>query len=469
MKLYLSEQQPVDMSAEPRRGESAADAARSAASSSDSVALAALLASLFTCPSAKDAVAFAASPACTHHQRSALAYIAGLEADWVRCDQSIAANVRDLAEALVAELSEPFWFYQTSLTAANGTGAPLPRTLFEQKLASEPLRWSKKRKYWTARSGAVQRQSWLPPAADTLDAVVHFVQSGSGTGVHVGDGLVLTCAHVLDARDDVADDVRVRLPDRVGRRRVVVFASGRTFLAQCCAVEESLGGDRDVSVMVLGAELPLQVLPGCGGGIRKGARGSRVSNEMLPAANVAAAPAIIGAKLFCVGNPSNIDLESLSKGGIDFEPPTWHASVGRCEGYLAVDTAQQAAAHRDERGGARGGRALARAGAERPVLVGKKSKAEDDPVLAYDGIYVEHSCWTYWGHSGAPLFDERGRVVGLHCAWDDRTGMRHGQKLRYLKSALGAAAEESTAVEAPPQGKKRSGAKRKKSRAKRRR
>jgi len=50
--------------------------------------------------------------------------------------------------------------------------------------------------------------------------------------------------------------------------------------------------------------------------------------------------------------------------------------------------------------------------------------------------YMLHSCWTYWGHSGAPLFDERGHVVALHCAWDDRTGIRHAQPLRHLHSLL---------------------------------
>lgn len=61
-------------------------------------------------------------------------------------------------------------------------------------------------------------------------------------------------------------------------------------------------------------------------------------------------------------------------------------------------------------------------------------------ATADDGGYLRHSCWTYWGHSGAPLFDAAGRVCGLHCAWDDRTGMRHGQKLPHLLGAMRAAA-----------------------------
>ena len=60
-------------------------------------------------------------------------------------------------------------------------------------------------------------------------------------------------------------------------------------------------------------------------------------------------------------------------------------------------------------------------------------------MTADDGSFLQHSCWTYWGHSGAPLFDQHGAVAGLHCAWDDRTGMRHGQKLQYLHAAMDSA------------------------------
>ena len=38
-----------------------------------------------------------------------------------------------------------------------------------------------------------------------------------------------------------------------------------------------------------------------------------------------------------------------------------------------------------------------------------------------------HDCWTYWGHSGAPLIDRNtGNLVGLHSSWDENTGMRRG-------------------------------------------
>ncbi|EPE31304.1 Trypsin-like serine protease [Glarea lozoyensis ATCC 20868] len=37
-----------------------------------------------------------------------------------------------------------------------------------------------------------------------------------------------------------------------------------------------------------------------------------------------------------------------------------------------------------------------------------------------------HDAWTYWGHSGAPIVDLDGKLVGLHSSWDDETGMRRG-------------------------------------------
>lgn len=44
-----------------------------------------------------------------------------------------------------------------------------------------------------------------------------------------------------------------------------------------------------------------------------------------------------------------------------------------------------------------------------------------------------HGCWTYWGHSGAPIVGVEGageggglRCVGIHNSWNDDNGDRHG-------------------------------------------
>eukprot|EP01052_Picozoa_sp_SAG31_P026742 SAG31_NODE_2446_length_5678_cov_9.411185_9_plen_141_part_00 len=138
------------------------------------------------------------------------------------CDQAIASNVADLAHSVVVELYEPFWFFRGSLRlgasdgdkgAATGGGSrdrrkrarprrPGPRQLFAMQKATSALK-RRGSGFWTA-SGAPTKHAFLPgldiagPA--TFDAVVHFVQAGSGTGVHVGQGLILTCAHVVDSR-----------------------------------------------------------------------------------------------------------------------------------------------------------------------------------------------------------------------------------------------------------------------------
>jgi hypothetical protein len=48
-----------------------------------------------------------------------------------------------------------------------------------------------------------------------------------------------------------------------------------------------------------------------------------------------------------------------------------------------------------------------------------------------------HDCWTYWGHSGAPLIDVRSDdLVGLHSSWDAESGMRRGVGWEALRTFL---------------------------------
>jgi hypothetical protein len=419
-------------------GATKAGAAAASAGSVASSALAALLAKLFERDSAAAAIEFLTSVACSRAQRRQLAELACLEEAWRDCDQSIPGNVSDLASALCSELYEPFWFYRSSLLG--GESSEQPRSLFCGGSATPPLTQGAKNKYWTASSRS-RKYAWLEGrGAATFDAVVHFVQAGSGTGVHIGDGRVLTCAHVIDCRDDDRLD-EGDVPDRHGRKKVLMFPSGRTFIAECAAVQETSDGTKDVAMVVLGAEVDVTSLPTSHGEQPTGKSGlgpKRQAPAMdtsatgtvetaLPAAAIAGTPVALGEKLFCVGNPSNVDLESLVEGSIEFEPATWHASVGKCEGYM--DPAVQAARDAQQ---ARG---------RAPTRGELKSVLDAPPVDATEGTYMQHSCWTYWGHSGAPLFNDEGRVAGLHCSWDDRTGARHGQKLQYLLDAIASAGE----------------------------
>ena len=361
-----------------------------------------LLPRLLASPSRVEATSFVVT-ACTRGERKALARLAGLEAAWVECNQSIAANVADLAESIVGELYEPFCFYCRSLSCT-----PRARALFERKKATRPLTFNQRHKFWEAAASSTTA-AWLPPPLPTFDAVVHFVQSASGTGVHVGDCLVLTCAHVVDARDDegLAEGAQ---PVRLGRQKLVMFASRRVFLSECVAVEETADGSRDVAVLRLGVEVLF------------GEAGHSGDAAELSAAVVATTQVETGSSLVCIGNPSNIDLESLAMRSIEFEPATWHASVGACEGYEAASTwaLRESIASRG-----------------RPPTRGELSQVAAAPAVdEAEGVSLRHTCWTYWGHSGAPLFDESGAVCALHSSWDDHSGMRHAQKLEVLGAAL---------------------------------
>lgn len=419
-----------------------AEFARNSCTSSAAKKLTSLLSNLFSHTTSAQATAFLASKQkCTPQQRRNLGTLAGLQEAWIKCDQNIQGNLEDLAKQIVTELYDPFWFYRRSLLNSN------PSALFQAKKATPPLKLNKN-SFWIAPNGT-KTTRWLPqsswsqvsetsesssgsskssegssessgsPATTTFHAVVHFVQGGSGTGVHIGHGKVLTCAHVVDARsDDELDDI---IPARVGRQKVVMFPSGRTFLSECAAQVETLDGTKDVAVVVLGTEIDLHSLPLLVG---NGDESKEGSSDYPPMALFGREPASVGERLFCVGNPSSIDLESIDEGTIEFEPPTWHTSIGCCEGYL--DPSVHAAAETmSERG--------------RAPTRGEKTKYIKAAAVKFDnveeGLFLEHSCWTYWGHSGAPLFNEVGEVVGLHCAWDDRTGIRHAQKLQNLLDA----------------------------------
>lgn len=100
-------------------------------------------------------------------------------------------------------------------------------------------------------------------------------------------------------------------------------------------------------------------------------------------------------RIFCIGQPGYDDLESDNPRKTNFGP--FHLSEGVVEGYL------------------------------RDKIYGNE-KRELGPL--------KHSCWTYWGHSGAPLFDEQGQLVGMHNSWDDRNAMRHGLSILTIREFL---------------------------------
>jgi len=98
----------------------------------------------------------------------------------------------------------------------------------------------------------------------------------------------------------------------------------------------------------------------------------------LPIARLAAAAPLTGDMVVVIGQPGTRTPQGEAT---NYEP--WHVSVGEIRGFM-------------------------------PNILGKQSLGR-----------TKHSAWTYWGHSGSPLFDTRGRIVALHNSWDSKTAMRH--------------------------------------------
>lgn len=61
------------------------------------------------------------------------------------------------------------------------------------------------------------------------------------------------------------------------------------------------------------------------------------------------------------------------------------------------------------------------------------SRVGDDDVVVET---VVHDAWAVWGHSGSPLFNSDGKLVGLHSGWDETSGNKRGIGLRTLHAFL---------------------------------
>ena len=159
---------------------------------------------------------------------------------------------------------------------------------------------------------------------------------------------------------------------KVGIQRSVIFTSGLICLARATKVDVL----RDTALMTIV-------------GAYDSSREFDDSPRIFPSTSLAATPPALKAVLVCIGQPGSDDLESSSRRKTDY--PIVSISKGQylgCIDGLHSDNSE----------------------------IGR----------------LMHSCWTYWGHSGGPLLDATGCIVGLHSSWDDETGTRHGIHLDAL-------------------------------------
>lgn len=254
----------------------------------------------------------------------------------------------------------------------------LPNTLTSAKtgLTREELATlnSKRQKLLSSPSQAgnsitklVKRPSSLAAAAS---ATLVFAQHEAGTAVCIAaSGLVLTCAHcVAESPEEYA----------AAKPTWLVFSSGQVVRAGCVAWDQK----RDLALLRITAADRL-------------AEHAEASSIMqFPFADIAKRTPLFApgskqtTRLVCIGHPGSEDLEAAdSSQPILTDYDVLHVSRGYYHG-LASD-----------------------------------QDVQDNSEIGA----LQHDCWTYWGHSGAPLIDaQSGELVGLHSSWDDETGMRRG-------------------------------------------
>ncbi|KAF2116684.1 trypsin-like cysteine/serine peptidase domain-containing protein [Lophiotrema nucula] len=225
---------------------------------------------------------------------------------------------------------------------------------------------------------------------NAVNATLVFAQEEAGTAICISPtGLLLTCSHCVAESQDALD---------LSRSWWLLFSSGRIVQAQTVKWDPV----RDLALLrIVAAQEPV-------GSVTYDFDVSSKPTPSFPYVDVA--EEMVNAKndLLCVGHPGSEDLEASVPGrktGYD----VLHISEGKFRGY-----AEGQDVHDNSEIGA-----------------------------------LMHDCWTYWGHSGAPLI-RRGRktkkvgeneegvgeLVGLHSSWDDETGMRRGVGLDAIRAFL---------------------------------
>ena len=212
--------------------------------------------------------------------------------------------------------------------------------------------------------------------ARAIEATLIFGQEEAGTAVCIApQGLLLTCSHCIAESPEELDTTAGKW---------LLFASGQIARAYCIAWDpikdlalmQITGVQHSPSSMEMSSILPEMA----------SSRTARTSTFSFPFVHTAKAPLRGRSALVCIGQPGSEDLE-VDRAGVKTDYDVLHVSHGNFRGYAPGQDLQ-----------------------------------DNSEIGA-----LKHDCWTYWGHSGAPLVERRtGCLVGLHSSWDETTLMRRG-------------------------------------------
>lgn len=237
-----------------------------------------------------------------------------------------------------------------------------------------------------------QKQSWLHThnihiplrkhalnATRAVEATLVFAQEEAGTAICISqEGLLLTCSHCVAETEEELTNSKVKW---------LLFASGQAVKAECVAWDPK----RDLALLqIVAAQRDHQSLTTIGHGV------TSPGPFTFPSITLSPNSPPPNTLLLCIGHPGSEDLECDTPGQ-KTNYDVLHVSKGAFHGY-ALD---------------------------------------QDPHDNSEIGALMHDCWTYWGHSGAPLVERyTGNLVGLHSSWDDQTGMRRGVGWDALRAFL---------------------------------
>lgn len=236
--------------------------------------------------------------------------------------------------------------------------------------------------------------------AALVGSTLVFAREEAGTAVVIQeDGLLLTCAHC------VAETIEEFEVGRGAKNKIfwLLLASGRIVSAKCLAWDPRRdlallgvlsGSDMEVPMPDAAHEEKTTSLPE--GSKLEDSRKVPEAKIRLQAVSLATSSPPPGTPLVCIGHPGSEDLETARR-GVKTNYDVLHISMGSFRGIAEGQDIQ-----------------------------------DNEEIGA-----LMHDCWTYWGHSGAPLLDRKtGQLVGLHSSWDDQTGMRRGVAVEAIKEFL---------------------------------
>jgi hypothetical protein len=217
-------------------------------------------------------------------------------------------------------------------------------------------------------------RSYANKLAPGIQATLVFAQEEAGTAICISEeGFLLTCSHCVAETGQDLDYTKSHW---------LLFASGKIVEAKCVAWDSK----RDLALLRIVSAQSEPV--------------DSHQNIMEPgefsAITIASSPPQLNTALVCVGHPGSEDLENVLP-GVKTNYDVLHVSDGAFRGYAAGQDLQ-----------------------------------DNSEIGA-----LQHDCWTYWGHSGAPLIERKtNRLVGLHSSWDDVTAMRRGVPLEAIQEFM---------------------------------